>query len=102
LPVGGDSAPWSGEPAEKQQFMQLRISNLRKFDKFQRKHRRLKGGTNFTCSSRSAYSVNNDINEMLAEEDSDYEEVDMVSRLDIEEDLMGEIQEQLLGEGANQ
>ena len=78
---------------EKQQFSQLRISNLRKFDKFLRKHRRFKGGTTFTCSSRSTYSFNNDINEMLDEEDSNYDEEDLVSRLDIEEDHIGEIEE---------
>ena len=72
-----------------QQYSQLRISNLRKFDKFLRKHRR-KGGTTFTCSSRSTYSFNNDINEMLDEEDSERED-DLVSCLDIEEeDHLGE------------
>lgn len=54
-------------------------------------HRRLKGGTTFTCSSRSTYSFNNDINEMLAEEESD--EGDVASRIDIEEDQLGEIED---------
>ena len=73
------------------QYSQLRISNLRKFDKFLRKHRRK--GT-LTCSSRSTFSFNNDINERLDEEDSEIED-DLASRLDIEEDHIGEIEEQL-------
>ena len=74
---------------DKQQYSQLRISNLRKFDKFSRKHRQRKG-TTFTCSSRSTYSFNNDINE----EDEEPED-DVVSRVDIEEDHLGEIEDQL-------
>ena len=81
--------------------MQLKIQNLRNFDKYLRKQRRK--GT-ITCSSRSTYSFNNvDISEMQDEEDSsdkdaecDDEDEDLVSRLDIEEDQLGEIEEQLI------
>ena len=78
------------EGGDRQPVQQLRISTLRKFDKFLKKHRR-KGGT-YTCSSISTYSFNNDINELVNEDDSEREE-DLVSRVDIEEDHMGEIQE---------
>ena len=73
---------------------------MRKFDKFLKKHRGRKG--TFTCSSRSTYSINNDINEMLEEEDSDCGDNDMEEDgvasqcLDIEEDHLGEIEEELL------
>ena len=50
----------------------------------------------FTCSSRSCYSFNNDINEIEGEEDSESCEDDIASRLDIEEDHMGEIEELLI------
>lgn len=82
-----------GGEGENKGYSQLRISNLRKFDKFLRKHRRM--GT-FTCSSRSCYSFNNDINEIEGEEDSEACEDDIASRLDIEEDHMGEIEELLI------
>ena len=49
------------------QCQQLKISTLRKFDKFMRKYRR---GT-FTCSSKSCYSFNKDIDEMSEEQDQD-------------------------------
>lgn len=107
---GGSAVP-AREPENKPYTSQLRISNLRKFDKFLRKHRGRKGGT-FTCSSRSTYSINNDINEMLEEEDSDecgggagddngIEEDEVASQccLDIEEEdqmVGGEITDQLL------
>ena len=51
-----------------------------------RKHRRLKGGgTTFTCSSRSTYSIRE-------EEQSNQ---DVASCIDIEEDHLGEIEDQL-------
>ena len=67
------------------QCQQLKISTLRKFDKFMRKYRR---GT-FTCSSKSTYSFNKDIDEMSEEQDQDSEqgEDDLASKTGAEEDI---------------
>ena len=69
----------------------MRISTLRKFDKFMKKCR----GKTFTCSSKSTYSIKGDINE-LSEEDSDGAD-ELLSKVDAAPDVeeIREIEEHL-------